>query len=170
MPSLPKSLKASLLAVAIAGAGGGGYQEMTRVTLTHVEEIVYFPYPDVAGKLTVCVGHTGRDIEMRRYTYKECMALLDQDLKPVFAAITRLVKVPLTDYQRTALATFIFNTGVSAFANSTLLKKLNAGDFAGARDQMARWVFAAGHKWVGLMNRRDVEMAIWNVRGPDDLR
>lgn len=170
MPSIPKSLKASLLAVAIAGAGGGGYQEMTRVTLTHVEGIVYYPYRDVAGVLTVCVGHTGKDIKMRHYTHNECMSLLDQDLKPVFSAITRLVKVPLTDYQRTALATFIFNTGVSAFANSTLLKKLNAGDFAGARDQMARWVFAAGHKWGGLMNRRDVEMAIWNVRGPDDLR
>ncbi|EEQ9433287.1 lysozyme, partial [Escherichia coli] len=32
------------------------------------------------------------------------------------------------------------------------------------------WVFAAGHKWKGLMNRREVEMAIWNIRGADDLR
>ncbi|HAX6821492.1 TPA: glycoside hydrolase family protein [Escherichia coli] len=118
------------------------------------------PYRDIAGVLTVCVGHTGPDIEMRRYSHAECMALLDSDLKPVYAAIDRLVRVPLTPYQKTALATFIFNTGVTAFSKSTLLKKLNAGDYAGARDQMARWVFAAGHKWKGLMNRREVEMAI----------
>lgn len=167
MPRLPKSLKAALLAVLVAG---GGYQEMTRETLVHVEGIKYDPYYDVAGVLTVCVGHTGPDIQMRRYTHDECMELLDEDLKPVYTAINRLVKVPLTDFQRTALATFVFNTGTGAFAGSTLLKKLNAGDFAGARDQMARWVFAAGHKWKGLMNRRDVEMAIWNVRGTDDLK
>jgi lysozyme len=170
MPGIPKSLKASLLAAAIAGGVGGGYQEMTRQTLIHLEGVAYDPYYDVAGVLTVCVGHTGPDIKLRRYTHTECMTLLDQDLKPVYAAIERLVKVPLTPYQRTALATFVFNTGVGAFSGSTLLKKLNAGDFAGARDQMARWVFAAGHKWVGLMNRREVEMAIWNVRGTDDLR
>ncbi|ECW2407668.1 lysozyme [Salmonella enterica] len=132
-----------------------------------------------------CVGVScfpGHDVNIRRhleklvaivwkhYTHSECMDLLDSDLKPVYAAINRLVKVPLTDYQRTALATFVFNTGTGAFSSSTLLKKLNAGDYAGARDQMARWVFAAGHKWKGLMNRREVEMAIWNVRGPDDLR
>lgn len=170
MPGIPKKLKASLLAITLAGAGGGGYNEMTRQTLVQVEGVVYQPYRDVAGVLTVCVGHTGPDIQLRRYTHAECMSLLDKDLKPVYSAINRLVKVPLTDYQRTALATFVFNTGVTAFTSSTLLKKLNAGDFAGAREQMARWVFAGGHKWKGLMNRREVEMAIWSVRGPDDLK
>lgn len=170
MPGIPKKLKATLLAAALVGGGMGGYQEMTRQTLVHLENIAYEPYYDVAGVLTVCVGHTGPDIVWKHYTHSECMDLLDSDLKPVYAAINRLVKVPLTDYQRTALATFVFNTGTGAFSSSTLLKKLNAGDYAGARDQMARWVFAAGHKWKGLMNRREVEMAIWNVRGPDDLR
>lgn len=124
----------------------------------------------MAGVLTVCVGHTGADIQMRTYSHDECMALLDSDLKPVHAAIKRLVKVPLTDYQRTALATFVFNTGIGAFTSSTLLKKLNAGDFQGARDQMQRWVFAGGKKWKGLMTRREVEMAIWSVGGIHDLK
>ncbi len=100
----------------------GGYQEMTRQSLIHLENIAYLPYRDIAGVLTVCVGHTGPDIEMRRYSHAECMALLDSDLKPVYAAIDRLVRVPLTPYQKTALATFIFNTGVTAFSKSTLLK------------------------------------------------
>lgn len=167
MPQIPRSLKASLLAIAIAG---GGYHEMTRETLIQVEDIAYYPYRDIAGNLTICVGHTGSDIQMRTYTHQECMSLLDSDLKPVRAAIKRLVKVPLTDFQRTALETFIFNVGTGAFASSTLLKKLNAGDFEGARDQMRRWVFAAGKPWKGLMTRREVEMAIWSVGGVDDLR
>lgn len=122
MAGIPKKLKAALLAVTIAGGGVGGYQEMTRQSLIHLENIAYLPYRDIAGVLTVCVGHTGPDIEMRRYSHAECMALLDSDLKPVYAAIDRLVRVPLTPYQKTALATFIFNTGVTAFSKSTLLK------------------------------------------------
>ncbi|EPR9728451.1 glycoside hydrolase family protein [Escherichia coli] len=117
MAGIPKKLKAALLAVTIAGGGVGGYQEMTRQSLIHLENIAYLPYRDIAGVLTVCVGHTGPDIEMRRYSHAECMALLDSDLKPVYAAIDRLVRVPLTPYQKTALATFIFNTGVTAFSN-----------------------------------------------------
>lgn len=105
MPGIPKKLKATLLAAALAGGGMGGYQEMTRQTLVHLENIAYEPYYDVAGVLTVCVGHTGPDIVWKHYTHNECMDLLDSDLKPVYAAINRLVKVPLTDYQRTALAT-----------------------------------------------------------------
>lgn len=167
MRKIPNTLKATLLAIAIAG---GGYQDMTRETLIHVEGIAYTPYRDVAGIWTVCVGHTGADIQLRTYTYAECMTLLDNDLKPVRSAIKRLVKVPLTDYQRTALETFVFNTGTGAFASSTLLKRLNAGDFEGAREQMRRWVFAGGKKWKGLMTRREVEMAIWSVEGIDDLK
>jgi len=167
MPKIPASLKASLLAVAIVG---GGYQAMTPVVVEYVEGVEYYPYRDVGGVLTVCAGHTGADIVMRRYTPTECRVLLSRDLKPVYAAIERLVTVPLTDFQRTALATFVYNTGVGAFASSTLLKKLNAGDMNGARDQMRRWVFAAGKRWKGLMTRREVEMAIFDVRGPHDLR
>lgn len=164
---LPKKLIASLLAIVLAG---GGYHEITREMLLHLEGIAYEAYRDTVGVLTVCVGHTGSDIQKRRYSHAECMTLLDRDLKPVYSTIDRLVKVHLTPYQRAALATFIFNIGTDAFAKSTLLNYLNAGDFSGAREQMARWVFASGHRWVGLMNRRDVEMELWNMRGPDDLK
>lgn len=67
MAGIPKKLKAALLAATIAGGGVGGYQEMTRQSLIHLENIAYMPYRDIAGVLTVCVGHTGPDIEMRRY-------------------------------------------------------------------------------------------------------
>ena len=167
MAKLPKKLAAALLAIVV---GGGGYHEMTQETVKYVEGIERYPYSDVAGNLTVCYGHTGPDIELRTYTDTECEALLESDLKPVYAALKALVAVPLTAYQRTALATFVYNCGVGNFSRSTLLKKLNAGDFTGAHDEMARWVFSGGHRWKGLMNRRQIEQAIFNVRGPDDFK
>lgn len=71
MAGIPKKLKAALLAATIAGGGVGGYQEMTRQSLIHLENIAYMPYRDIAGVLTVCVGHTGPDIEMRRYRHMD---------------------------------------------------------------------------------------------------
>ncbi|EBM2600418.1 lysozyme, partial [Escherichia coli] len=56
MAGIPKKLKAALLAATIAGGGVGGYQEMTRQSLIHLENIAYMPYRDIAGVLTVCVG------------------------------------------------------------------------------------------------------------------
>lgn len=79
MPGIPKKLKATLLAAALAGGGMGGYQEMTRQTLVHLENIAYEPYYDVAGVLTVCVGHTGPDIVWKHYTHNECMDLSDNN-------------------------------------------------------------------------------------------
>lgn len=82
-----------------------------------------YPYKDPVGILTVCYGHTGPDIiPGKYYSDAECEALLNQDLKPVFATIDRQVKVPLNEYRKTALATFIYNVGPTAFGKSTMLK------------------------------------------------
>ncbi|HCD1077247.1 TPA: glycoside hydrolase family protein, partial [Proteus mirabilis] len=48
----------------------------------------------------------------------------------------------------------------TAFARSTLLKKLNAGDGAGACEEIKRWVYAGGKVWRGLVSRREVESAL----------
>ena len=97
------------------------------------------------------------------------LKLLASDLQKTLASIATLVKVKLTDSQRTALADLEFNIGQGSFKNSTLLKMLNAGDFAGAADQFARWdkVFRDGHYLVdpGLQARRERDAALF--RGSD---
>lgn len=159
MPALPDKLRLNLLAVSVGGA-----VMMTPVSIKWFEGIHHTPYYDVAGVLTVCWGHTGPDIiRGKYYSTAECEVLLDKDLKPVFAVIDRYVKVPLDEYQKTALATFIYNVGTGAFTHSTLLKKLNRGDFFGASDEMRRWVFADGKKWQGLISRREAERAIFRM-------
>ncbi|MGZ3891178.1 MAG: lysozyme, partial [Mucilaginibacter sp.] len=54
-------------------------------------------------------------------------------------AVNTLVKVPLTQNQFDALVSFTYNEGTGALKESTLLKKLNERDYAGAADQFLAW-------------------------------
>ncbi|MEI6907653.1 lysozyme, partial [Klebsiella pneumoniae] len=88
----------------------------------------------------VCDGHTGTDIRRgHRYTDRECDNLPKADLRKVASAIDPLIKVRIPDPTRAALYSFTYNVGSGAFASSTLLKKLNAGDVPGACKELQRW-------------------------------
>ncbi|EAU6105682.1 lysozyme [Salmonella enterica subsp. enterica serovar Teko] len=146
-------------AVAIAAALLGGHDGL--------EGRRYIPYRDVAGVLTVCDGHTGKDIiPGKRYTDAECDALLDKDLKRVKAQVDPLIKVSIPESERAAFYSFAYNVGTGAFARSTLLKKLNAGDHAGACNELKRWTYAGGRQWKGLVTRREIEREVctWELK------
>ena len=89
-------------------------------------------------------------------------ALLRSDLVSVESIINIAVKVPLNQNQFDSLCSFIFNIGVNAFNNSTLLKKLNNGEYNAVPDQMMRWVKDNGRTVSGLVNRRTTEISMWN--------
>lgn len=140
-------------AVAIAAALLGGHDGL--------EGRRYIPYRDVAGVLTICDGHTGKDIiPGKRYTDAECDALLGKDLKRVKAQVDPLIKVSIPESERAAFYSFAYNVGTGAFARSTLLKKLNAGDHAGACNELKRWTYAGGRQWKGLVTRREIEREV----------
>lgn len=125
------------------------------------------PYYDVVGVLTVCNGHTGSDIKPgKTYTEQECRALLDNDLRKMAAQIDPLITRPIPDTTRAALYSFTYNVGVASFRQSTLLRRLNSGDTAGACDQLRRWTYAGGQQWKGLMNRREIErdVCLWGQK------
>jgi lysozyme len=65
--------------------------------------------------------------------------MLGWDLRTAGDAVDKLVRVPLNEGERLAYTDFTFNVGVDAFAKSTALRKLNAGDRAGACAEMLRW-------------------------------
>lgn len=76
--------------------------------------------------------------------------------------------MPLTDNQRFALISFVFNLGESRLITSTLLRLLNAGDYASVPAQLKRWnkeTLADGTVRVneGLTNRRASDIALWNT-------
>lgn len=71
-----------------------------------------------------------------------------------------LIKVPFDDHTKATLYSFDFNVGITAFARSILLKKLNVGDRAGACEEIKRWVYTGGKVWRGLVSRREAESAL----------
>jgi len=157
----------------LIGAAGAGAFAIATIFLggkDGVEGRKYQPYKDIAGVWTVCDGHTGPDIVIgKTYTDQECDRLLWKDLQPAKRTVDRLVKVPLGEYQRASLYTFVFNVGSAAFSKSTLLQKLNKGDQQGACREMRRWVYAGGLKWKGLQNRREMERSMCLAESKNDL-
>ena len=111
-----------------------------------------------AGVLTIGYGHTGPDVKPgQRITEAQAEQLLRQDMSKFEAAVKRQVKVPLTQGQFDALTSFTFNCGEGALKKSTLLKKLNAGDYAGAQAEFQKWNKGGGRVLPGLVKRRAEE-------------
>lgn len=120
------------------------------------------PGMTVRGTLTAGVGHTGPDVKPGlRITTAQSRAWLRADLDRFEAAVERLVKVPLSDNQFAALVSFAFNVGEANFARSTLLKKLNRGDYEAVPAELMKWVNSKGKRMQGLVNRRAQEGALW---------
>lgn len=120
----------------------------------------------IKGTLTIGAGHTGPDVHVSM-TISQAQAdqLLDADLAKCENDIAVVVHVPLNDNQYGALVSFAFNCGTAAFNNSTLLRKLNTGDYGAVPGELAKWVHTTiGGKTVvspGLVTRRANEAALW---------
>lgn len=76
-------------------------------------------------------------------------------------AVQRYVKVPLTQGQYDALVDFAYNAGAKNLLQSTLLKKLNAKNYAGASKEFEKWVYGGGKVLPGLVRRRKAEQALF---------
>lgn len=119
-------------------------------------------YQDSGGVWTIGYGHTGQDVYRgKTITAAEAESLLVADVARFERAVDGAVKVPLSDNQFGALVSLAFNIGEGAFARSTLVKKLNAGDYDAVPAQLARWVYAGGKRVQGLVNRRAAEAGLW---------
>lgn len=124
------------------------------------------PYKDAAGLWTIGYGHLLKPGEWwDSITEAQASSLLAQDVGTAEDAVNSLVKVKLAQTQFDALVSFVYNVGVGAFRRSTLLKLLNAGDYAGAAAQLPAWRKAGGQVIQGLVNRRNAELALFNAGG-----
>lgn len=122
-----------------------------------------YPDPGTGGEpFTVGWGSTGPDIGPGTvWTQEEADARFLDDLSKFADGVDRLVRVPLTDNQFAALVSFAYNVGLGALAGSTLLRKLNAGDYQGAADQLPRWKKGGGRVLPGLVRRRAAERELF---------
>lgn len=122
-------------------------------------------YLDPIGVLTIGWGHTndnGRTFQASSvWTQAECDAEFLADMAIFVKAVNKLVTVPLNQDQFDALVSFAFNVGAGNLEKSTLLKKLNAGDYAGAAQEFKRWNKADGKVLPGLTRRRNSEALLF---------
>ncbi|MBD2107525.1 lysozyme [Nodosilinea sp. FACHB-13] len=137
-----------------------------------------YPYDDGLGNQIIGYGHLIQPQEhqsgtinidgelvpfARGISQAQAKTLLDQDLKPIRQKIDDLVTVELVNNQRDALASFVYNIGLQAFEESTLLKKLNAGEYDAVPAELMKFTKAGGEEFPGLVNRRKAEVELWNT-------
>lgn len=123
-------------------------------------------YQDSVGVWTIGYGWTqpvdGKPIRAGMTIKQETAErLLKTGLVSYESDVSRLVKVDLTQGQFDALVSFTYNLGARSLSTSTLLRKLNGGDYAGAADEFLRWNKAGGKVLNGLTRRREAERALF---------
>lgn len=115
-----------------------------------------------AGVLTIGYGHTGPDVYHGQFiTEAQANELLAQDVAFAEHGVLNLAPPDLTSNQFSALVSFVFNVGVGAFENSTMLRKLSAGDDQGAANEFPRWNKSRGRVLNGLVRRRAAEQELF---------
>ncbi|MEO1690485.1 MAG: lysozyme [Cyanobacteria bacterium J06631_6] len=126
-------------------------------------------YIDSSGLPVIGYGQTrvnGRTVRMGQYiTQAQANAALEQELYHIQKLVLNHVKVDLNPYQLGALTSLVYNAGTVVIKNSTLIRKLNAGDYLGASQEFVRWNKAnRGGQLVvfpGLTRRRIAEQQLF---------
>jgi len=126
-------------------------------------------YLDAAGLPTIGYGHKLKRGESFPDGVDEATAigLLAGDIQEAEDAVNAGVSGAISQARFDALVSFAYNVGAGAFAGSTLLKKLNAGDLDGAAAEFARWnkIHVAGELVAnaGLSARRNAEARLFST-------
>jgi lysozyme len=119
-------------------------------------------YQDAGGVWTIGYGHTGPDVVPGRVIDQlTADALFLQDLGSIAGQVENLLAHPATQGQFDALVSFAYNAGVEALHTSTLLRKFNAGDLAGAAREFGEWVHVGQEIEMGLVRRRVAEIVMF---------
>ncbi len=120
-------------------------------------------YKDVAGVWTNGYGNTHGVVPGTTITLQQAQDDLASNIEGAEYVVNRVVVVPLTQNQFDALVDFVFNLGSGNFQSSTLLRKLNAGDYTGAAAEFPKWNHSNGVEVAGLTRRRLAEQQLFNT-------
>jgi lysozyme len=122
-------------------------------------------YLDIVGVPTIGYGTTeGVRLGDRTDPIKALERALS-DMQKFEGAIKQCVRVPLYQHEYDAFLSLSYNIGSGAFCRSTLVRKLNMGDYKGACDEIGKWVYAKGKIVNGLVKRRAKEKAMCEGKG-----
>ena len=118
-------------------------------------------YKDGRGVWTLGVGHTLGVRQDDICSFKQADDWLCEDIQEAERAVSRLVTVPLTQNQFDALVSLVFNIGQGHFDGSTVLRRLNHGNYGGAADAFTMWNKVGGEISAGLDRRRRAEQELF---------
>lgn len=114
---------------------------------------------------TIGWGHTKNVLPNQTISEEEAEAFFKEDTAWVEDFIKKYIKVPLSQNQYDAVASWVFNIGAGNAKTSTLIRKLNAKDYEGAAHEFPRWNKQKGKVLNGLTKRRAEEMQYF-LRSP----
>ena len=144
-------------------------KEIARKILEEFEGCRLKAYQPVKGdKWTIGFGHTAGVRKGDEISYEKALDYLDQDIAYVEEAVQNMVKIHLSNYQRAAIISLVFNVGAESFYKSKALMALNLGAFDvfiyEAFSKEAGWVRFKGQPLQGLINRRSKEQDLFEGR------
>ena len=136
--------------------------------IKHFEGLELKGYLDPVGIPTIVYGHTGPEVRVgQKITEQQAENLLRADLVKFANGVRDRLTVAVSNNAFAALVAFSFNVGLGAFGQSTMRRKLNGGDKAGASAEFLKWVKATkGGKKItlpGLVRRRKAERKLFDT-------
>ncbi|MBC7907041.1 MAG: lysozyme [Rhodospirillaceae bacterium] len=157
-------LPVKVLAMIAAGAGA------TAIATTYISEkegLALTSYQDGAKVWTICRGHTKGVQPNQTATPQECDRLFTSEVGQSLSEIDALVKVPMSEPRRAAIASFCgYNLGLAKCAKTTFIRRLNAGD-PDPCDEILKFVYVGGQdcrnpasNCRGIVIRREQEAAL----------
>ncbi len=130
--------------------------------IKHFEGCETEAYKCPAGVWTIGYGHIKGVQEGDVITEAQAHEMLVEELNEYENYIHDYVECPLNQDQFDAMVSWVYNLGSGNLRSSTLLRTLNAGDYAGVPAQMMRWNKAAGKPLEGLTRRRQAEADLFS--------
>jgi lysozyme len=128
------------------------------------EGLALAAYADQGGVWTIGYGHTGRGVYAGlTITEEQAEVFLHGDVAGTVAGVNRMVTAAIRQSQFDALLDFALNLGCATLLRSTLLRLVNAGDFAGAAEQFLLWDHVGGVVVPGLLRRRRAEVELFQA-------
>ena len=127
-----------------------------------------------ANVCTIGYGHTSAAgsptvVDNMKITQKQADDILRKDLVKYETGVHDIVTQPLSQNQFDVLVDFAYNAGLGNLKSSTLLKKVNAGQFDAVPAELMKWTKGGGKTLPGLVRRRQAESTWWSAESEKTL-
>ena len=103
-----------------------------------------------------------KELLTQTITEEKALQLFQKDIESMRKQLNSIIKVPINKNQQLALLSLRYNIGPDAFANSSVLRLLNEGNYSGSALRFADWRISEGIINRGLVARRERERALFS--------